>query len=589
MKNSFLITTAGIACLLTACGGSSESTATTAPQANLAPLVGAGSAQTVASAGAVTLLGSASDSDGSIASYLWQQTAGPTVALTNSDSVEVSFSAPPESAKLTFRLTVTDNEGATAYDDVSIDVNNSSPLVEAGSRQTVGSAGPVTLLGTASDPDGSITSYSWQQLSGPAVVITNSASVEISFSAPEEGTQLSFRFTVTDNGGASSYDDVLVDVNNSSPLVTLLSQVDSQIGFTTTLSASAEDLDGNIAQYDWQQVSGNIIELSNQQQSSISFSPASMQSEDVIFELSVTDNGGAVTTSQTKVVIKPTLSVNLLPSNEIHFNNSGDISLCVTVKYNEFGQVFERMEYLDVGNDNLCFTEDDSLLNQDKSYVRHFETPNSGLQQHINSAICKGFVQHEVYSEQTRLLESYDACDTKNIVDTTIWTPNFNKYHHFTLGTLAFGGSTTNWPGNVDNPASVNSPMIYGQYENIYDETNQDFLYYLESDIRGLDNISQTIDDEMAVWAYVLPFYDVQGNADYFLRYDLGADGVMATGDETILAMSQNHYTASGLLDYVVDYRSAGNDGDWLTINDNDVAMIRYQKFMPQFELYQAN
>ena len=589
MKNSFLITAAGITSLLTACGGSSDSTPAATPPANLAPLVEAGSAQTVASAGAVTLLGTASDSDGSIASYLWLQTSGPAVELTNSDSAEVSFSAPQESATLTFRLTVTDNEGATAYDDVSIDVNNSSPLVEAGSRQTVGSAGAVTLLGTASDSDGNISSYSWQQLSGPAVALTNSESVEVSFSAPEESAQLSFRFTVTDNGGASSSDDVLVDVNNSSPLVTLPTQVESQIGFTTTLTASAEDQDGQIAQYDWQQVSGEVITLISQDQSSISFTPASMQSEDVIFELSVTDNGGAVTTSQTKVVIKPTLSVNLLPSNEIHFNNSGDISHCITVKYNEFGQVLERMEYLDVGNDKLCFTEDDGLLNEEKSYVRHFETQSSGIQQHVNSTICKGFVLDDVYSEQTRLLESYDACDTKNIIDTTIWTPNFNNYHQLTLATLAFGGSTTNWPGTVDNPASVNSPVVYGQYENIYDETNQDFLHYVESDIRGPDNISQTNDDEMAVWAYVLPFYDVHGNADYFLRYDLGEDGVMNTGDESILAMSQNHYTASGLLDYIVDYRTAGIDGDWLTIDDNDVAMIRYQKFMPQFELYQTN
>ncbi|MCP5076853.1 MAG: hypothetical protein GY951_02175, partial [Psychromonas sp.] len=76
------------------------------------------------------------DSDGSIASYLWLQTSGPAVEITNSDSAEISFSAPQESAKLTFRLTVTDNDGATAHDDVSIDVNNSSPLVEAGNRQT---------------------------------------------------------------------------------------------------------------------------------------------------------------------------------------------------------------------------------------------------------------------------------------------------------------------------------------------------------------------------------------------------------------------------------------------------------------------
>jgi len=589
MKNSFLITTAGITCLLTACGGSSDATPAPTPLANVAPLVKAGSSQTVGSAGAVTLLGSASDSDGSIASYLWLQTSGPAVALANSDSAEVSFSAPQESATLTFRLTVTDNEGATANDDVSIDVNNSSPLVEAGSRQTVGSAGLVTLSGIASDPDGNITSYSWQQISGPAVSLSQSDSIAVSFSAPQESAELSFRFTVIDNGGASSSDEVLVDVNNSSPLVTLLSQVDSQIGFTTTLTASAEDQDGQIAQYDWQQVSGEVIALIDQDQSSISFTPVSMQSDDVIFELSVTDNGGAVTSVQTKVVIKPTLAVNLLPSNEIHFNSLGEITNCVTVQYNELGQAVERMEYLDVGNDNLCFTEDDSLLDKDKSYVRQFETQSSGLQQYVNSTTCKAFVLDEVYSEQTTLLESYDACDTKNIIDTTIWTPNFNQYHQLTLATLAFGSSTSNWPGNVDNPASVDSPVIYGQYENIFDETNQNFLHYVESDIRGPDNISQTDDDEMAVWAYVLPFYDVHGNADYFLRYDLGEDGVMATGDETILAMSQNHYTATGLLDYIVDYRTAGADGDWLTIDDNDVVMIRYQKFMPHFELYQAN
>ncbi|MCP4324571.1 MAG: hypothetical protein GY787_22475 [Alteromonadales bacterium] len=589
MKNICLFATAGITSLLTACGGSSDSAPVPTPPANLAPLVEAGNAQVVSSAGAVTLLGTASDSDGSIASYLWLQTSGPAVEITDSDSAEVSFSAPQESAKLTFRLKVTDNDGATAHDDVSIDVNNSAPLVEAGRRQTVGSAGSVTLLGTASDSDGKVMSYSWQQLSGPAVVISNSELAQVSFSAPEEGTQLSFRLTVTDNGGASSYDDVLVDVNNGSPLVTLQSQVESQIGFSTTLTANADDVDGYIVQYDWQQVSGDIIELADQKQPSLSFTPVSMQSDDVIFELSVTDNGGAVTSVRTKVVIKPTLSVNLLPSNEIHFNNSGDITHCVTVQYNEFGQVFERMEYLDVGHDNFCFTEDDSLLNEEKSYVRHFETKSSGVQQHVNSTTCKGFSLHEIYSEQTTQLESYDSCDTKNIIDVSVWTPNFNKYHQFTLATLAFGSSTSNWPGTVDNPASVNNPMIYGQYENIYDETNQDFLHYLDSDIRGPDNISQTNDDEMAVWAYVLPFYDVQGNADYFLRYDLGEDGVMNTGDETILAMSKNYYSTSGLLDYIVDYRSAGNDGDWLTVEDNDVVLIRYQKFVPQFELYQSN
>lgn len=62
-----------------------------------------------------TLSVSASDSDGSIASYLWEQTAGPELELTGIDSEQISFTAPMVSVDtpISFKVTVTDNEGAT--------------------------------------------------------------------------------------------------------------------------------------------------------------------------------------------------------------------------------------------------------------------------------------------------------------------------------------------------------------------------------------------------------------------------------------------------------------------------------------------
>ncbi|MCJ8294143.1 MAG: cadherin-like domain-containing protein [Colwellia sp.] len=462
---------------------------------------------------------------------------------------------------------------------------NSLPLVEAGSGQTVGSSGHVILLGTASDPDGSIATYAWLQTSGPAVTIVGSDSIEANFDAPEHSANLSFRLTVTDNSGATADDEVSITVDNSAPIVTLVTQVESQIAFTTILTAQAEDQDGTITDYVWQQISGDAIELISVDQASISFVPISMQSEAVIFQLTVTDNGAAETLVQTVVEIKPTLAANFLPSNEVHYDSQGNISRCISVQYNESAQVTQHLEYVDVGDDQVCFTEDDSQLDQNKSYIRYFETMTSGLQQHFDSITCASFEVDENYGEQTTLIENYDTCEAMNIIGVTVWTPYFNKFQQFTLGTLAFGGSNSTWPGNSDNPASTNNPVVFGLYENIYDETSNEFISYLESDNRGADNIWQTADDEITLRVYVLPFYDAQGNTDYLLRYNLGDDGVMNTGDETILAMSKNNYSTSGLLEFVVDYRNAGLDGNWLTIDDNEVALIRYQKFMPRFEL----
>ena len=77
----------------------------------------------------VTLDGSeSSDSDGSIAEYLWTQEAGIPVFFGDPESTIISFVTPSEFTVIVFSLQVTDDNGATAIDYVSITVGEPGEL-----------------------------------------------------------------------------------------------------------------------------------------------------------------------------------------------------------------------------------------------------------------------------------------------------------------------------------------------------------------------------------------------------------------------------------------------------------------------------
>lgn len=67
----------------------------------------------------ISLTGNAKDVDGNIVSYQWQQVDGPSVKLDHYDSPKVTFNSTYANAAFTFRLTVTDNDGASTSGDVS--------------------------------------------------------------------------------------------------------------------------------------------------------------------------------------------------------------------------------------------------------------------------------------------------------------------------------------------------------------------------------------------------------------------------------------------------------------------------------------
>ncbi len=118
---------------------------------------------------------------------------------------------------------------------------NQLPVVNAGSDVTITlPANSVSLAGSATDPDGNITGYSWSRISGPSQFsISNSTATNPAISNLAAGTY-TFRLTATDNGGASNYDDVNVIVNAApSPGVSLPGRIEAE-NYTTMSGVQSE-------------------------------------------------------------------------------------------------------------------------------------------------------------------------------------------------------------------------------------------------------------------------------------------------------------------------------------------------------------
>ena len=163
-----------------------------------------------------------------------------------------------------FQLQVTDNNGATATDVIIITVNaaaNIPPVANAGLDQTITlPVNSVTLSGSGSDADGTISSYNWTKISGPAsYTIVNPGSAATDVTGLVQGVY-QFQLQITDNNGAVGTDIVRVTVNaaaNIPPVANAGS--DQTITFpvdSTTLLGNGSDADGTIAGYQWAKISG---------------------------------------------------------------------------------------------------------------------------------------------------------------------------------------------------------------------------------------------------------------------------------------------------------------------------------------------
>jgi|GEM_PF-2705378 len=297
------------------------------------PVADAGPDQTVSGGDTVTLNGTGSvDSDGTIASYRWLPIDGDTalisaITLSDSTSPQPTFTAPMASGSVTFRLIVTDNEGKTGTDTVTVNVtaSNNPPNADAGPDQTVNEGEMVTLDGSgSSDPDAAVLSYTWEQAGGPAVTLSDIHAAQPTFVAPavDDQTSLSFTLTVEDDNAIMDSDTVTITVNNTAatnqpPIASAGTDRPVIPGETVTLDGSgSSDPDDGIGLYTWTQTAGPAVTLSDIHAVQPTFTAPPIDTPTPLtFQLTVQDHTGLTGTDTVDIIIDPDTNGNGIPDS----------------------------------------------------------------------------------------------------------------------------------------------------------------------------------------------------------------------------------------------------------------------------------
>ena len=223
---------------------------------NRAPTAQAGPDQTVTAGTKVTLDGSSSsDPDpATTLTYAWSKTSGPAVTLTGAATSKPTFT-PTAAGSYEFTLLVSDGV-LSSSDTVVVTVDpapNQAPTAVVNNQAaTVNTL--VTLDGSrSSDPEGGPLTYAWIVKSGPATVLTNSATSKATFTPSSIGTYV-FTLTVTDSGGLTGSADTTVTVTSVPPSIINVARasgvtVTASSQNTSTAQTAVKAVDGSVLGY----------------------------------------------------------------------------------------------------------------------------------------------------------------------------------------------------------------------------------------------------------------------------------------------------------------------------------------------------
>jgi len=187
---------------------------------NQSPVVDAGTDQSISLPNQATLDGTVSDDGFPLPPALtttWSQVDGPgTVTFGNTGAIDTT-AAFSVAGVYTLRLTASDG-ALNSSDDLLVTVNpqtNQTPVVNAGTDQTILLSGSAALDGAVSDdglPAPPSLSTTWSQVSGPGTVtFANAAAVDTTVTFSAIGVYV-LRLTA-DDGALSAFDEVSITVN----------------------------------------------------------------------------------------------------------------------------------------------------------------------------------------------------------------------------------------------------------------------------------------------------------------------------------------------------------------------------------------
>ncbi|WP_162273753.1 CAP domain-containing protein [Candidatus Thiodiazotropha endoloripes] len=234
---------------------------------NQPPAASISGSQNITSGETVTLDGSASsDPDGDSLSYLWTQTGGEALTLTNNSNPSLSFIAPEviQSSSLSLRLTVNDGEySATA--DITIQL---SPAADT-------TAPAVTSRSPLAD----------------AVGVSTTTQVSVSFDEPLDATLVDDQSLLVTQAGSSVAASVSYDSDSDSLILSFDNPLLANTLYRVTLGTNLQDLSGNpVALESWDFTTGSSYNLGSTSQATID---ACMDDSDKLM-LTLVNNARAV-------------------------------------------------------------------------------------------------------------------------------------------------------------------------------------------------------------------------------------------------------------------------------------------------------
>jgi hypothetical protein len=254
--------------------------------------------------------------------YAWTQISGPSTATIGTAGQASTTVGGMVQGVYSFLVTVTDNSGVTATDQVKVTVNPAPvvpglPSANAGSDMVITlPTSSVTLTGSGSETNGTIVSYTWTQVSGPSTAaITDAAQAVTQVDGLVQGVYV-FLVRVKDNSGLTASDQVQVTVNAATPPPPPANQVpvanagpdqsvDASVSSVSLDGSASYDPDGSIVKYQWIQVSGRGgVTITNT--GAVSPSVYGLSTGSYVFQLTVTDNSGATATDQVQVTMTQT-------------------------------------------------------------------------------------------------------------------------------------------------------------------------------------------------------------------------------------------------------------------------------------------
>jgi hypothetical protein len=222
------------------------------------------------------------------------------------DELGVGSVAIPNVTYTSPTITVTSSARGVATIPITVtgDAFTTAILANAGVEQFVDKGIPVTLDGSASS--GIIWSYSWNQLSGEPVELSNKDSKIATFTSPAVDGVLTFELTVTGPKGTSK-STVDITVGNPAPPAAAPvanAGLDINAAINTDVTLDATKSTGETLTYSWKQVEfgGTKVTLTNETTATPTFTTPNTY-EVLVFELTVTDAKGRNDTDYVNVSV----------------------------------------------------------------------------------------------------------------------------------------------------------------------------------------------------------------------------------------------------------------------------------------------